>query len=54
MTMDSFNFTQLARYTKWKVADDEANNKYIPQVKFFCWHLNESLITSFFSVLTFL
>ena len=49
--MDSFNFTQLAWYTKWIIVDDGANNKEIPQVKIFSWHLNESLITSHITVM---
>ena len=32
------------------VADDEANNKDIPQVKVFSWHLNESLITVMYCI----
>ena len=49
--MDFSKLQRLAWDTKWIVADDEANNKYIPQVKIFSWHLNESLITSYIAVM---
>ena len=49
--MDFLNIIRLTRETKWIVADDAANNKDIPEMKTFSWHLKKSALTSYIAVM---
>ena len=49
--MDFLNIIRLTRETKWIVADDAANNKDIPEMKTFSWHLKKSALTCYIAVM---